>query len=945
MHPGMFHSALRVFVAWSALTLCAFVYAPEAYSAEPWKTAAHTSASVNVLENEIRIQAPDNVHANAKRPFEAQRGPFRVSASFRGPKSGLWAPSVFLYWKADTWLRIGQIGAFDYYHVHGPGTYGVMCDGGKQALYRLTTTTAADWKYNPDGGDLVADPGTEHWRHGAIAMGPDTVAFQISDDGTTWRTGRALPRPASMAGAPKLLIAGKGHFDAESGLTAEALDNDSKNPGAMSEATIRDITVQAVSADGLKESTDQEDYQDVPGLAQLALPGDPTFDSVASVYPPMQYVRDALGVADHPQEFGVGPDGVIGCTPSYRANPKAGNPQRCWITVGGDKARFGRLTTVTRSLDEGWLPVLTCGWTQDGVVYKQTAAAWSEGMSPDTSASLLLKITGFNEAKEPRPVRFGLHSERENKELLGWDGKPLPPGETDTVWMELAFPDDGGALSVKKIEPADYDSRLAEVKSAWRKLVEEQGMKIDVPEARVMNAWRAWLVWMFTDVDKVNGFYEYHDGGAGFYELVYGFSAARAAVLADHLNRSGEARKWTEAMLNMGDKDGLHLVNFGLPDQGTLLSAAAHNYRVTRDVEWLRKHAPTLVKMCQWARNARAKAKAEQGPNHPCYGMIKLRPYCDHPEPAYYLISDVLLVKGMKDVAGTLADVGMKQDSEWIAKEAEEYEVDVKRAMEKSVFTERGQELLPLFTETRELLRATDWKACDYYGLCVPPLLEHGGNIIPVGSRYADLIVNALEKRGGLLMGVAKFWGGIDHAYSAGYWYDRMTRGEPEKAILGLYSSMAYGMSRDTFSSVEVTFIKEGKNFPTLPHNYSNLEQLRLVRNMLVTEVGDKLMIGGAIPRPWLAAGKHVAFDDAMTTFGIVSARYETAADGAKITAKLKMPQMPAEAKMEVVVRHPEEKTLSGAKVEGATVFARGRDSVTLNKVGALVTVECEYAR
>lgn len=58
--------------------------------------------------------------------------------------------------------------------------------------------------------------------------------------------------------------------------------------------------------------------------------------------------------------------------------------------------------------------------------------------------------------------------------------------------------------------------------------------------------------------------------------------------------------------------------------------------------------------------------------------------------------------------------------------------------------------LLPLFTETRELLRATDWKACDYYGLCAPPLLEHGGNIIPAGSRYADLIVNALEKRGGL---------------------------------------------------------------------------------------------------------------------------------------------------------------------------------------------------
>lgn len=56
-----------------------------------------------------------------------------------------------------------------------------------------------------------------------------------------------------MAGAPKLLIAGKGYFDAESGLTAEALDSDSKNPGTMSEATIRDVTVEGVSADALKE--------------------------------------------------------------------------------------------------------------------------------------------------------------------------------------------------------------------------------------------------------------------------------------------------------------------------------------------------------------------------------------------------------------------------------------------------------------------------------------------------------------------------------------------------------------------------------------------------------------------------------------------------------------------------------------------------------------------
>src|SRR5690606_31490748 len=147
--------------------------------------------------------------------------------------------------------------------------------------------------------------------------------------------------------------------------------------------------------------------------------------------------------------------------------------------------------------------------------------------------------------------------------------------------------------------------------------------------------------------------------------------------------------------------------------------------------------------------------------------------------------------------------LGFEEDAEWVEKEARSYKADVRRVLDRSIFTTQdGAVMLPLFPETRELLRASRWLASNYYCLCVGTLLEAGGDIVTLDSKYADLIIDAMENRGGLLMGMARFWGGVDHAYTSGYWYDRLMKGEPEKVLLGLYGSLAYGMSRGTYSAV-----------------------------------------------------------------------------------------------------------------------------------------------
>jgi len=117
-------------------------------------------------------------------------------------------------------------------------------------------------------------------------------------------------------------------------------------------------------------------------------------------------------------------------------------------------------------------------------------------------------------------------------------------------------------------------------------------------------------------------------------------------------------------------------------------------------------------------------------------------------------------------------------------------------------------------------------------------------------------------------MGVSEFVGGIDHAYGYGYLWNQLEAGRPERYLLGLYTSLAYGMTRETFSSVECIQHKTGENAMTLPHTYSNTQQLFMLRTMLVRDEGDELILCSGMPRAWLTDGQHVGVEGAETAFG-----------------------------------------------------------------------------
>jgi len=196
----------------------------------------------------------------------------------------------------------------------------------------------------------------------------------------------------------------------------------------------------------------------------------------------------------------------------------------------------------------------------------------------------------------------------------------------------------------------------------------------------------------------------------------------------------------------------------------------------------------------------------------------------------------------------------------------------------------------------------------------------------------AGLIVDALQRRGGLTAGLCQFHSLVDHAYTYGYWMNCLQRDEVKRVILGLYASMAYGMSRGTYSAVECTAIRTGENYWTLPYTYSNTQQLRLLRNMLLREDGNKLWIGQAIPRAWLARGRSVAVNGAPTLFGPVTFSLSTSTDGS-MRVHLDPPARSAPAEIVIRLRHPEQLKISSVKTQGAGRVEFAGDTLRLQPV------------
>jgi hypothetical protein len=854
-----------------------------------WRVDAAPGNTVSVTGGALRLDAAGNSYAHVQRVLDEDL--IRAIATIEPDHAVTWAPSLFLYWNPGNWCQVSVI------NRGGGEVHAAEMIDGKFIEHALGNRPFA-------GAHEVG-----------IELAVDCIRF-ISRRGDAWVTEATLARPEQFRPAPSLLIAGKG-FGGTPDAQEHDLNNTYRDPGNRMSSAILNVRVERLGLERAMETPQERETRlaalaDTWGEQELAAAEDPSFESVARHFPPLKFSREAVGVKDHPQAIGIAADGAL--------QPNDGIAETsqpiAFFEIGEPGYRFGSGQELpAKRLHDGYMPMVIATDSHAGIAMEQTAFGHSAGMttSAPLAAYVQLKLTGA--APSEQTVRLVVRQGEADRELKRWRIS-IPADGSNTI--AIRFPYEFERFGVEDVSADEFEARMAEVTAYWRDLI-ATGTRFIVPDQRVQDAYRAWLAYNFLNVKERDGIRHICDG-SGFYNVIYGYSAALYCHVLDLVGYSDIAREYLDEMLTLQQPDGLWYLNFGHTDTGTIMKVIAEHYRITRDAEWLRRTSPRLMAMADWISEHRKDSmRSVHARRSPVHGLIRFRPYCDYEAPAYDYYSNAYLCVGLEEIAGVLAEIGMTSESKRLAGEAREYRADILASMNASIITRDGMRMLPLMPENQFLLKETNYTANGYYGLIASCVLETG--FLPADDARTQLLMDMLRKRGGLTAGLCRFFDQIDHAYTYGYWNTCMERDEVKPLILGLYASLAYGMSRGTYSAVECTAIRTGENAHTLPHTYSNTKQVRLLRNMLVREQGEQLLLAHYTPRPWLAPGKRLAVEDAPTSFGLVS--YSIAAGENEMHVKLSPPAKHAPSAIRLRIRHPQ-----GGAIQAVEGLDRGSYAV-----------------
>lgn len=130
---------------------------------------------------------------------------------------------------------------------------------------------------------------------------------------------------------------------------------------------------------------------------------EPTFEKVASFYAPIKYPNAIVGADGYPGEAYVAFSGdvVLPIDPHYPG--KVGDGVYLQFALDWPPVFAGDRGTIKRSLEKGYLPVVTTQWEKDNLTV--TSRVFASRLRDDVMV-VFVRITVANRANQPQAVRF-----------------------------------------------------------------------------------------------------------------------------------------------------------------------------------------------------------------------------------------------------------------------------------------------------------------------------------------------------------------------------------------------------------------------------------------------------------------------------------------------------------------------------------------------------------
>ena len=397
-----------------------------------------------------------------------------------------------------------------------------------------------------------------------------------------------------------------------------------------------------------------------------------------------------------------------------------------------------------------------------------------------------------------------------------------------------------------------FSSLRQEVVGKWKgKLA--QGMRVRFPDPQLQASFEANKAYLLL----------FHDGrsitpGPFTYHRFWFRDAAYMINALDKVGYHEEAREVLESYPQRQREDGFFVSQEGEWDaNGQAIWAITEHYRLTGDGPFLRKMYPAIVKGVEWIERKRALTKAAPSPH---YGLLPPGFSAEHLGPNdYFYWDDFWCLAGEREAAYAAEALGRKEDAERFRQLQAEFMRDIERSLEE-VARRLGKPAIP----------ASPYRRMDAGAIGSLVALYPLRLLAPDDERILNTLA-ALEETSfseGVFfqhMGHAAFGTYLNLHIAQCHLFRRSGKAWPIIQWLLRHASPTFTWAEGIHPLTRAGGMGDGH------HGWAAADWLLALRNLLLFEEDDHLVLTPALPIAWLRPGSVVGAEEAPTYFGPVS--------------------------------------------------------------------------
>ena len=684
--------------------------------------------------------------------------------------------------------------------------------------------------------------------------------------------------------------------------------------------------------------------QDLWGLAATRQPNGPSYEFFEKLLPPVRYVNAAfhyypiiLSAPGSPEKARLlSNGGALNPHAELKTWKEKGIPVSFFVDDNHTPFGADLRNVAGPRYAEGWLPIVLIDFTNNGTTYaEETFAAVDPALAAHGVALMQFRATAPGgriaaHVGSPAPLHvWGNTLVTTNGQILvwfddawSWDAAnqtlttPIARRHKAGLGIASTPVPNGSNIASFKFNPKEYSRQKDRCISEWQHFL-GRGMRLEVPEPVVNNAWRSLIVGNEIMVTGDDANYSWGNAYERLYEAECG-DDVRSFLLFGFL---ADTRRMVPPLIDY------HGDHFPFHNAGYKLQLLAHYYWLTRDAEFVRSFKS------HWQQYV---TLITDGREHDS-GLAPREGYCgDIPTQVYSLNSNAAAWRGLRDVAVVLADMGETDEAQRLFAIAQDYRKRILAAVDKSEYRNVKPTFIPiaLFGEEKPYDTLTATMAGTYWNLLAPYVIQ--SSVFGPGSERERAMMDYLEEHGAVLMGMIRIdqhsglfanENAVDDLYGLRYANKLLQLDEPDRALVCFYGKLAQGMTRDTFIGAEGTGLKPldefGRPMYLPPNSSANANFLWTLRYLLVQDWDadddgkpDTLRLLFATPRAWLEDGKTIRIEHAPTAFGELSVVVKSRLNHGEVIAEIEPPRRQSPTETLLRIRLPEGWKIVSAEID-----------------------------